>query len=173
MSESFDAVLQSEYPFALMMRSNDRARLLTQLVAAVWDSTLGFPILPRQEHHDPEQELDALPALTGTLHITGTWEGTVAMSCAATFAAKCGAVMHGRIATELTSIEVQDAWGELVNMVGGNLKALLPPPSYLSLPTVRETPTYLYAESGTRLLNQLTFACLGHRLRLSILSRQA
>jgi hypothetical protein len=57
---------------------------------------------------DAVQELDALPALTGT--------------------AECGAVMHGRSATELTSIEVLDAWGE---------------------------------------------ACLGHRLRLSILSRQA
>jgi chemotaxis protein CheX len=73
-----------------------------------------------------------LPALTGTMHITGAWEGTVAMSRAASFAAECGAVMHGRGATELTASEVLDAWGELVNMVGGNLKALLPPSSHLS-----------------------------------------
>jgi hypothetical protein len=50
------------------------------------------------------------------------------MSCAASFTAECGAVMHGRSATQLTSIEV---------------------------------------------LNQLTLACLGHRLRLSILTCQA
>jgi chemotaxis protein CheX len=166
-------VLQSEYPFALMMRSTDRDHLLVQLVAAVWESILGFPILPREDHHDPGQELDVLPALTGTVHITGAWEGTVAMSCAAAFAAECGALMHGRSAAELTSIEVLDAWGELVNMVAGNLKAILPPPSHLSLPSVRESPTYLYTEPGARVLNQLTFACLGHRLRLSVLSRQA
>jgi hypothetical protein len=90
MSQSFDAIPQSEYPFARMMRSSDRDRLLTQLVAAVWDSTLRFPILLREDHHDPEQALDALPALTGTIRITGTWQGTVAMSCAASFAAECG-----------------------------------------------------------------------------------
>jgi hypothetical protein len=35
-----------------------------------------------------------------------------------------------------------------------------------------ETPTYLYSEPDARVLNQMTFACLGHRLRLTILSRQ-
>ena len=80
--------------------------------------------------------------------------------------------MHGRSATDLTSAEVLDAWGELVNMVGGNLKALLPPPSYLSLPHVSESATYLHVEPGARTLNQLTFACRGHRLRLTVLHRQ-
>jgi hypothetical protein len=49
-----------------------------------------------------------LPALTGT--ITEAWEGTVAMSRAASFVAECGAVMHGRGATELTASEVLDGW---------------------------------------------------------------
>jgi hypothetical protein len=35
MSESFEPVLQSEYPFALMMRSTDHDRLLAQRVAVV------------------------------------------------------------------------------------------------------------------------------------------
>jgi chemotaxis protein CheX len=173
MRQSLDAVPQNQYPFALMMRSSDRARLLTQLVAAVWDSTLRFPILPRDDQHDPGQALDALPALTGTLRITGTWEGTVAMSCSPSFAAECGATMYGRSAAELTLTEVLDAWGELLNMVGGNLKALLPAPSRLSLPDVRESPTYLYSEPDARVLNQLTFACLGHRVRLTIVTRQS
>ncbi|NIQ01639.1 MAG: chemotaxis protein CheX, partial [Nitrospinaceae bacterium] len=30
--------------------------------------------------------------------------------------------------------EIQDAFGELANITGGNIKALLPEPSYLSLP---------------------------------------
>jgi chemotaxis protein CheX len=82
------------------------------------------------------------------------------------------AVMDGRSAAELTSTEVADAWGELLNMVGGNLKALLPPPSQVSLPCVRVSPTYVYSEPEVRVLNQVTFACLGHRLRLTVLSRQ-
>jgi hypothetical protein len=76
------------------------------------------------------------------------------MSRAVSFAAECGAQMHGRSAAELTSTEVLDA-------------------SHLSLPHVRETSTYLYSEPDARVLNQMTFACLGHPLRLTILSRQA
>jgi chemotaxis protein CheX len=74
---------------------------------------------------------------------------------------------------ELTPAEVLDTWGELVNMVGGNLKGLLPPPSQLSLPDVRESATYCYSEPETRPLNQVTFACQGHRIRLILLSRQS
>ena len=35
-------------------------------------------------------------------------------------------------------VDVADAWGELVNMIAGNLKALVPPPSQVSLPSVVE-----------------------------------
>jgi hypothetical protein len=39
------------------------------------------------------------------------------------FAAKCAAIMHDRKPEALTQAEVRDGWGELVNMIGGNLKA--------------------------------------------------
>jgi hypothetical protein len=41
--------------------------------------------------------------------------------------------MHEREPEALTEAEVRDGWGELVNMVGGNLKALVPPVSRLGL----------------------------------------
>jgi hypothetical protein len=34
-------------------------------------------------------------------------------------------IMHGREPEVLTAAEVQDGWGELVNTVGSNLKALV------------------------------------------------
>jgi hypothetical protein len=42
------------------------------------------------------------------------------------FAAKCAAIMHEREPGALTEEEVRDGGGEPVNMVGGNLKALVP-----------------------------------------------
>jgi chemotaxis protein CheX len=77
--------------------------------------------------------------------------------------------MHGRGPAEIGSQDVFDAWGELVNMVGGNLKALLPPPTTLSLPDLREVETWLSREAGTTVMNEITFACLGERMRLTIL----
>ena len=62
--------------------------------------------------------------------------------------------MHGREPEALTDAEVRDAWGELVNMVGWNLKALVPPRSRLGLPAV---------------LSDVDFACLGPRVRLTVL----
>ena len=61
------------------------------------------------------------------------------------FAAKCAGIMHGQEPEALTEAEVQDGWGELVNIVGGNLTALVPP---ISCPS---------------------FACLGQRVRLTVL----
>ena len=83
MSQSYDAVLKSEHPFALMVRSGDRDRLLTQLVAAASDSILDFPIRPQEDHDGLDHAPDALPALLRTARITGPAEGTVAMTCAA------------------------------------------------------------------------------------------
>jgi hypothetical protein len=57
-------------------------------------------------------------------------------------------------------------------MVGGNLKALLPPPTTLSIPEVRETETWLSREEGTTVLNEVTFACLGERMRLTVLKQR-
>jgi chemotaxis protein CheX len=39
----------------------------------------------------------------------------------------------------VTDAEVVDALGELTNMIGGNIKSLLPAPSQLSLPMVAES----------------------------------
>jgi chemotaxis protein CheX len=80
--------------------------------------------------------------------------------------------MWGQGPAELGSREVYDAWGELVNMVGGNLKALLPPPGTLSLPHVREVETWLSREKGTTVMNEVTFACLGERMRITILKQR-
>ena len=39
-------------------------------------------------------------------------------------------------AADVTEVDQQDVASELVNMIGGNLKSLLPGPSFLSLPTI-------------------------------------
>jgi chemotaxis protein CheX len=95
------------------------------------------------------------------------------MTCPRALARHCAARMHGRDPAALTPAEVTDGWGELVNMVGRSLKGMLPPPSWLSLPVAREHPTYSYREEGTRVINELTFACLGRRLRLAVARRGA
>ena len=77
--------------------------------------------------------------------------------------------MHEWEPAALTEAEVRDGWGELVNIVGGNLTAQVPPVSRLGLPTVHEHEVFGYEEEGSRVLNDVVFACLGQAVRLTIL----
>jgi chemotaxis protein CheY-P-specific phosphatase CheC len=98
-------------------------------VEMIWDSTLQLPVQP----------LDQVPAtqpgaVVGSIHITGAWEGAITLVCDDRLARQAAAVMFGLADHELTREHVLDAIGELTNMAGGNLKALLPGPCQLSLP---------------------------------------
>lgn len=171
-TENRAATAPGPYPFATLLRSVDRDRLLVQLVAAVWDSILSLPILPREGSEDLDSgppsfsaavrlhknfgELDRIccdvrPILTGArVWSADVWTGSGGNGIAGLF----------------------DAWSELVNMVGGNVKALFPPPTALSLPEVREVETWLSREEATTVMDEVTFACPGERMRLTILKRR-
>jgi chemotaxis protein CheX len=70
--------------------------------------------------------------------ISGEWNGTVCLSCSRLAARHATAAMFGIPDEELTAADIADAVGELVNVVGGNIKSLVPGPSVLSLPSVIE-----------------------------------
>lgn len=81
------------------------------------------------------QTIPGVDWLVGCVHITGAWRGTITLAVPPQLARKIaerihpdGGEMHPEILGELV--------GELTNMLGGNLKALLPPPCYLSSPAV-------------------------------------
>ena len=74
--------------------------------------------------------------ITGYVTITGAWSGLVGLSCSPAAARQAAALMFATDEASLEDVEVTDAIGELVNIVGGNLKSLLPEPTVLSLPSV-------------------------------------
>ena len=68
--------------------------------------------------------------------VTGAWDGQVSLEMTSETAYEAAARMLGEVAVETE--DVLDAVGELVNMVGGNVKSLMPTPSVLGLPVVVE-----------------------------------
>jgi chemotaxis protein CheX len=70
-------------------------------------------------------------AWSAAVAVSGGWDATVTVELAAPVAHALTATMLG-----LDTGDVADAVGELVNMVGGNIKSLMPGPSVLSLPAV-------------------------------------
>jgi chemotaxis protein CheX len=82
--------------------------------------------------------LDGGARISAFVSITGAWEGDVEVRLSPALAARLV-----REVLELESVSTDDPFlrdivGEVANIIGGNLKALLPEPCRLSLPTVRE-----------------------------------
>jgi chemotaxis protein CheX len=80
-------------------------------------------------------------ALSAWVDIVGPWTGSVVLTCApATAEALAGSVLMTRPPTVVDEEDVADALGELANVLGGNVKSVLPGESRLGLPQVGAAP---------------------------------
>lgn len=139
---------------------------LREFTDSIWTTTLGFDV----------KHLAELPALDVKFHtlvscvqFAGAWRGGVVMSCPADVAREVASVMFGVEAADVSVSELSDAIGELANMTGGNLKALLAEPTTLSLPSVTEGKDYSVRIPGARLVSAIAFEVLGRPVVVSLL----
>lgn len=106
--------------------------------------------------------------LTGWVTIGGAFEGAVLLRCERPLAGRIAAAMLELDEKDVSDDDVLDAFGELANVVGGNLKALLPGPSTLSIPSVEpgadEPPGFL----RMREVRGAAFRSQGGRLDVSL-----
>lgn len=115
---------------------------IADIVGQVWSSFLGEekPLLPTYD--DSGSVFGADRAWSATVSITGGWDATVTLEISERVALDLTRLMLGADLDDADDAGdgddglVADAVGELVNMIGGNVKALMPGPSVLSLPVV-------------------------------------
>src|SRR4051812_23190559 len=93
-----------------------------EVVENVFTGMLGFELI--RTHGDRVSAAGELRYI-GTVHITGPWAGSVVVECPAPFGRLVAASMFGSEPDEVTEDELVDVVGELANMTGGNVKALL------------------------------------------------
>ena len=75
--------------------------------------------------------------------ILGPWTGSVVVTCApATAAALTESVLMTRPPEVVDDEDVADALGELANVLGGNIKSVLPGDSRLGLPQIGAAPRH-------------------------------
>ena len=95
-----------------------------------------------------------LPAdvISSWVDVVGPWTGSVVLTTGRQTAAELTRALLGDTAPELLEHEdVADAFGEIANVVGGNVKAALPGPSGLSLPDVGDAPAVRNPEDVCRI----------------------
>ena len=79
--------------------------------------------------------------ISAWVDITGPWTGSVVLTCApATAEALTESVLMTRPPTVVDDEDVADALGELANVLGGNIKSVLPGESTLGLPQIGSAP---------------------------------
>lgn len=130
----------------------------------VWGSFLSMDLVPAEPHED------AFPgeSVTGCVHVAGAWGGSVLVEATAAHAAAAAEAMFAADPGSLSWDEVSDALGELTNMVGGNIKGLLPAPSTLSIPSVAGGESYTLRVPGAVLASRVLLEGPAGPVRISL-----
>jgi len=142
---------------------------LRDLVESVWVLTLGFDVL------DPAGSIPPPPddTLCGCVHVSGAWNGLVSVRVSETLARNVAATMFEMSADALSVEELHDALGEIANMTGGSVKALLPGPSHLSLPSVVSGHQFAFNSPGGVVVKELSFQCHGSRITVQVIEARS
>lgn len=98
-------------------------------------------LLGTEEVLVPAPDENPEDAVSAWVEVTGPWSGAVVLTCGRTTAEELSrTLLRGPVGGAVAPEDVTDALGELANVVGGNIKALLPAPSILGLPGVGGRP---------------------------------
>ena len=143
------------------------AQQIAVLIDDIWMSTLGLPTRPTEPRAAASS---SDPTLDGLVNIAGDWQGTVAVQVPKALAARIAARMFRLGDTPPTLEDMQDALGEITNMTGGNIKALLPGHCVLSLPAVVEGQAYTIRVPSSQVVTRVAFECDGFPAVVSLMT---
>lgn len=129
---------------------------LRQITETVWSSALLLDIAFDGTPMPPG------PVLVGRVRFTGAWNGAVDVWCSDGGARRAAVAMFGMRTLDVE--DLQDAVGELANMIAGNFKVLVPGPTSISTPRVRRDATH-----GEAAEVALAFSSGGAAFRVSVL----
>lgn len=105
-------------------------QLIAEFVSDIWQLVVGRAVRPA----------DVPAAGPGwsfaCVQITGAWRGTVTVAADADLVRAVASALLAVPPERVGDSDRADALGELAGMIAGNLKAVLPPPCYLSKPAV-------------------------------------
>ncbi len=107
------------------------AQTLQQVVNDVCFGMLGLSMEPVESESCEEKD-----ALSAVVRISGGWNSLVQVLAPMSTARVIASTMFATSEDDLSEEEIRDAVGEIVNMVGGNLKGIMEGDSSLSLPCV-------------------------------------
>ncbi len=141
---------------------------IADIVATVWDTVLGMAVELDDTLHLATGDVQTY---AGIIQIHGAWEGAIAVQCGESMARHAATVMFSMDASAVSIEDLHDCLGELTNMIGGNLKALLPEPCTLGLPVVVEGHDYRLRLPGAAPVRRSAFRSGEEIIIVTVLER--
>ncbi len=139
--------------------------ILQQVVNDICSGMLGLE-MERSEDFNCEDT----GALSAIIRISGGWDSLVQVLTPRKTAIAIASNMFAMSKDELSEAEIRDAVGEIVNIVGGNLKGIVEGVSSLSLPCVGESDGCAPFDSSFSGVS-ITNLCQGDPFTVRILDR--
>jgi chemotaxis protein CheX len=136
-------------------------------VRNVFESMLSMSVSPA-----PARMPSSVERVTAALHFNGAWTGATLLEVSPDMARTFTSRMLGIEVPARVDDEVLDAMGELVNVIGGNLKIILPSGVGLSLPAVVIGTDYSMKIRGGHLVERWTFEAESGPFSVSIIEVQ-
>jgi chemotaxis protein CheX len=134
------------------------------IAVEIWSAYLGLDLSSPLTRVERTGRLDVVASIS----VTGAWDGHVVVSASEPAAVAIAAAMLALDLDDVTDADLLDAAGELVNVVGGNVKTLLPQPSLLSLPLTSRAGQHV-RYPGTRPICDLSAVWRGEPVSISVL----
>lgn len=126
---------------------------ICQFAESVFLSMLGLNVQPI------EAELPSTEMISGAIYYAGPWKGAALLQCEPGEAYDFTARLMGIPQPEAFDDDVRDAMGEITNIIGGNMKPLLPHGVVLSMPSVVSGRPASLRICGDAPLIRLAFSC--------------
>jgi CheY-specific phosphatase CheX len=105
--------------------------------------------------------------------MAGEWNGVVLLECDRTQACHFASRFLSIDQPNAVDNDVRDVLGELVNMIGGNMKCLLAPGIQLTMPSVVDGSDYCLRVCGAVLRERIAFQSAEGPIWVAILSTRS
>jgi chemotaxis protein CheX len=125
---------------------------LRQIVESVFDAMLGLAVSADDTPWFPSGD-----RLSSAVQLAGHWNGAVLLECDKGEACRLAGRFLSMDPPDAVDDDVRDVFGELANMIGGNMKCVMTPGISISMPSVVDGIEYSLRVCGAEVRDRLSF----------------
>ncbi|MGA9671103.1 MAG: chemotaxis protein CheX [Terracidiphilus sp.] len=140
---------------------------VVEIVESIFSTMLEIDVSPSNSPHSTGGE-----RMTSTVYLEGDWNGAVSLECNRSQACQFAGRFLATDPPAAVDDDVKDALGELVNMIGGNIKSILAQETRLSMPSVIDGHDYELRICGSQSRDVSAFQFFGGTFWVTVLDER-